>query len=119
MCKHSCKWLGLVLLLGTAPFAVAQQADTALIVGTVSDTTGAVIPGVNVTFSHVETGAESVTQTNETGSYRSNPLRIGNYIVVIEAEGFKAYSGSGITLSIGDIRELNVSLEVGAVTEVI
>ena len=39
--------------------------------------------------------------------------------MVIEADGFKAYSGSGINLSIGDTRQLDVSLEVGAVTEVI
>ena len=98
----------LVVLLALTPFLAAQQADTALIVGTVTDTTGAVIPGVTVTFAHVETGTESVTETNESGSYRSPPLRIGNYIVVVEADGFKAYSGSGITLSIGDVRELNV-----------
>ena len=114
-----CLAVPLVLLLALAPAAVAQQADTALIVGTVTDTTGAVIPGVNVTFSHVETGTESTTSTNETGNYRSNPLRIGTYIVVVESDGFKTYSGSGVQLSIGDVRELNVALEVGAVTEVI
>ena len=114
-----CLLAALVLLLAAAPFASAQQADTALIVGTVSDTTGAVIPGVAVTFNHVETGTVYTSETNESGNYRSNPLRIGNYIVVVEADGFKAYSGSGITLSIGDVRELNVALEVGAVTEVI
>ena len=114
-----CLAVPFVLLLALAPAAVAQQADTALIVGTVTDTTGAVIPGVNVTFSHVETGTESTTSTNETGNYRSNPLRIGTYIVVVESDGFKTYSGSGVQLSIGDVRELNVALEVGAVTEVI
>ena len=119
MRKHRCLGAALILILGVAPLAIAQQADTALIVGSVTDTTGAVIPGAGVTFSHIETGIESSTQTNETGSYRSAPLRIGNYIVLIESEGFKAYSGSGITLSIGDVRELNVALEVGAVTEVI
>ena len=117
--QFRCLCAALVLLLAAAPFAAAQLADTALIVGTVSDTTGAVIPGVDVTFNHVETGIVSTTQTNESGNYRSNPLRIGNYIVVVEADGFKAYSGSGVTLSIGDVRELNVALEVGAVTEVI
>ena len=111
--QFRCLCAALVLLLAAAPFAAAQQADTALIVGTVSDTTGAVIPGVDVTFNHVETGIVSTTQTNESGNYRSNPLRIGNYIVVVEADGFKAYSGSGVTLSIGDVRELNVALEVG------
>ena len=117
--QFRCLLAALALLLAAAPFAPAQQADTALIVGTVSDTTGAVIPGVTVTFNHVETGTVYTSETNESGNYRSNPLRIGNYIVVVEAEGFKAYSGSGITLSIGDVRELNVALEVGAVTEVI
>ena len=119
MKKYRCLPAALVILLALAPFALAQQADTALIVGTVADTTGAVIPGVNVTFSHVETGIESVTETNETGNYRSNPLRIGTYLVVVESDGFKTYSGSGVHLSIGDVRELNVALEVGAVTEVI
>ncbi len=109
----------IALLLALAPLASAQQADTALIVGTVSDSTGAVIPGVSVTFNNIETGIASTTQTNEAGSYRSNPLRIGTYIVVVESEGFKTYSGSGVGLSIGDVRELNVALEVGAVTEVI
>lgn len=119
MKRFHCLAVSLILLLAVAPFAIAQQADTALIVGTITDTTGAVIPRVNVTFNNIETGIASSAQTNETGNYRSNPLRIGTYIVVVEAEGFKTYSGSGVTLSIGDVRELNVALEVGAVTEVI
>ena len=77
------------------------------------------IPGVSVTFNNIETGIASTTQTNEAGSYRSNPLRIGTYIVIVESDGFKTYSGSGVSLSIGDVRELDVALEVGAVTEVI
>ena len=119
MKRFHCLAVSFILLLAVAPFAIAQQADTALIVGTITDTTGAVIPRVNVTFNNIETGIASSAQTNDTGSYRSNPLRIGTYIVVVEAEGFKTYSGSGVTLSIGDVRELNVALEVGAVTEVI
>jgi hypothetical protein len=97
----------------------AQQLDTALIVGTVSDATGAVIPGAQLTFAHLATGTEYSTQTNESGAYRSTPLRIGEYLVVVEAEGFKQYSGTGVSLSIGDIRQLDVQLQVGAVTEVI
>ena len=119
MNMYRCFYAALALALGLALPAAAQQADTALIVGTVSDTTGAVIPGVTVTFNHVETGTVYTSETNESGNYRSNPLRIGAYLVVIEADGFKAYSGSGINLSIGDTRQLDVSLEIGAVTEVI
>ena len=96
-----------------------QAADTALIVGTVSDSTGAVIPGTSLTFAHLATGTEYTTQSNETGNFRSPPLRIGEYIVVAESEGFKQYSGSGMSLSIGDTRQLDITLEIGAVTEVI
>ena len=111
--------LALLLALSLPPPAQAQQADTALIVGTVTDATGAVIPGATVTFNNIETGIAATVSTNETGSFRSSPLRIGSYLVLVEADGFKTYSGSGVTLSIGDVRELNVALEIGAVTEVI
>ena len=114
-----CLGAALCILLAASPFAIAQQADTGLIVGSVADASGAVIPGANVTFNNVDTGITSTASTNETGNFRSNALRIGNYLVLVEAEGFKAYSGSGISLSIGDVRELNVTLEIGAVTEVI
>ena len=108
----------LVLAICSAPL-FGQAADTALIVGSVTDATGAVVPGTNVTFAHLATGTEYTAQSNETGSFRSPPLRIGEYIVIAESEGFKQYSGSGITLSIGDTRQLDITLEIGAVTEVI
>ena len=108
-----CLGAAFVLVLGLASVGMAQQMDTALIVGTVSDTTGAVIPGVSVTFNHVETGTTYTAETNESGNFRSNPLRIGTYLVIVESDGFKTYSGSGVNLSIGDVRELDVSLEVG------
>ncbi len=114
-CVTAAMLLGILL----AGLAVGQQMDTALIVGTVSDQTLAVVPGANITFAHLATGTEYTSTTNETGNYRSPPLRIGEYIVVAEAEGFKQYAGSGINLSIGDVRELDIPLEVGAVTEVI
>ena len=94
----------LLAVLVCSGLLYGQAADTALIVGTVSDSTGAVIPGTSVTFAHLATGTEYSTQSNETGNFRSPPLRIGEYIVVAESEGFKQYSGSGISLSIGDTR---------------
>ncbi len=96
-----------------------QAADTALIVGTVTDATGAVVPGASLTFAHLSTGTEYTAESGETGTFRSPPLRIGEYIILAEAEGFKQYSGSGVALSIGDTRQLDIALEIGAVTEVI
>ena len=96
-----------------------QAADTALITGAITDATGAVVPGASVTFAHLSTGTEYTAETGEAGTYRSPPLRIGEYIILAEAEGFKQYSGSGVVLSIGDVRQLDIALEIGAVTEVI
>ena len=107
--------VSMFLLVGT----MSAQQDTSLIVGTVSDASGAVIPGSQVTFAHVATGTEYTATSNESGNFRSPPLRIGEYLVVAESEGFKSYSGSGISLSIGDVRQLDIVLEVGAVTEVV
>jgi len=104
-------------LVWTGP--LPAQQDTSLIVGTISDASGAVIPGAQVTFAHLATGTEYTAAANESGNFRSPPLRIGEYLVVAESDGFKSYSGSGIVLSIGDVRQLDIILEVGAVTEVI
>lgn len=90
--------VGLMLVL--VPFSSAQQLDTVVIVGTVSDASGAVIPGVNVTFSHVATGTTYLGSTNEEGSYRSNPPRIGEHLVIAESDGFCDNGGPGVLLSI-------------------
>ena len=66
-----CLTTALAVALVFVPFMTAQQADTALIVGTISDATGAVVPGANLTFAHLATGTEYNAQTNESGSYRS------------------------------------------------
>ena len=75
--------MALVLVVGGTGALFGQAADTALVVGTVHDATGAVIPGTTVTFAHLATGTEYSTQTNESGSFRSPPLRIGEYIVPV------------------------------------
>ena len=81
--------VALVALAATSGLVYGQAADTALIVGTVTDATGAVIPGSSITFAHLSTGIEYAAETGETGTYRSPPLRIGEYIILAEADGFK------------------------------
>ena len=109
----------LLSFLALVGLCLAQQLDTGLLVGTVTDATGAVIPGANVTFIHKETGTTSVAQANALGNFRSKPLRIGTYTVKVETPGFKTYTGTGINLSIGDVRDLKVALQIGEVTEVV
>jgi len=95
------------------------QTETARISGTVSDNTGAVIPGVKVTFIHVATNTTNATSTDGQGRFLSMPLRIGEYRVEVEAAGFKKHVQSGIVLQLNETAALNVVVELGSVTEVI
>ena len=107
------------MLLLSASSAVAQQADTAVIVGTVGDATGAVIPGVELPLTHVATGAPYTAQTDATGYYRTPPLRIGEYVMEVESSGFKRTQRTGVILNAGDTRRVDILLEVGDLTETI
>ena len=95
------------------------QIESARIQGVVSDSTGAVIPGASVRFVHVDTGQEFTTSTSAEGLYRSVPLRIGEYRVEYESDGFKRAVRSGINLELQETAVIDVALEIGEVTEVV
>ena len=82
------------------PTVLAQsQAANGSIEGTVTDSSGGVLPGVTVTVTNTETGAARSVVTNEAGLFRAPLLPLGTYTVVAELEGFKKYEESGIRLS--------------------
>ena len=87
------------------------------IVGTVTDQSGAVIPGVAVTATNVETNIASSTKTDDQGRYRIERLIAGAYRVRAEQATFKTFVRDGITLSEAATVRVNVALEVGQVTE--
>ena len=95
------------------------QIETARIQGVVSDSTGAVIPGATVQFVHVATGQEFTVSTSADGLYRSVPLRIGEYRVEYESDGFKRAVRSGINLELQETAVIDVVLEIGEITEVV
>ncbi len=104
-----------VLLFATV--ATYAQTDTASIVGTVLDASGAAMPNVTVTVVNVGTGLKSVVKTNAEGNYVVTPLRIGNYSVAVEVPGFKAVTRTGIVLNVQDRLRVDFKLQVGAVNE--
>lgn len=106
----------LVLLLACALSARAQ-VDTALIVGTVRDSTGAVVPGVEILITHLQTNRQHMAVTNDRGRYRSIPLPIGEYQVDAQLPGFKRSVRTGIVLEIEQHAVIDLVLEVGEVTE--
>ena len=104
-------------ILVTGGAAAAQQADTGIIVGSVLDTDNAVLPGVSITVVNQTTAVAVTVVTNERGQYRTPPLRIGTYTLTAELPGFKQFERQGVPLSIGDVRNVDAVLSVGAVEE--
>lgn len=112
--------LAFFLTLTMAVSAGAQgQAINGTIEGTVTDESGGVLPGVTVTVTNTGTGDTRVVATNESGLYRAPLLPLGPYRLSAELSGFKKYEQIGITLAAGQVAVVNVTLGVGAVTEVV
>jgi len=107
--------LFLVLVSGLTP--AAAQTDTGAIVGSVSDSSGGVLPGVTVTATQDASGTVSTTVTNANGQFIFPSLRVGVYTVAAELQGFKRAVQAQVRLSVQDRREVNFTLEVGALTE--
>src|SRR4051812_319659 len=108
----------LSLTLGAPAFAQSQAANGA-IEGTVSDSSGGVLPGVTVTLTNTDTGSERTVITNDKGLYRAPLLPLGSYKVVAELQGFKKFEATDIKLSVGQTAVVNATLSVGTVSETI
>lgn len=105
-----------VVLLALAGPALGQRI-TASIRGTVTDGTGAVVPGASVTVKGEETGFTRSTVTNATGSYSFPELPTGTYTVEVTLSGFKTAIRKGITLNVADAHAEDVQLETGGLNE--
>src|SRR5258708_6453058 len=93
------------------------QADTGRITGTVSDASGAVVPGVRVTIVAVETNRSQTFVTDNTGSYSSGPLRIGVYRIEAQSPGFKRLVRDAISLQVQETAVVNLQLELGEISQ--
>ena len=101
-----------------APEAWAQT-DTGVIAGAITDASGAVVPGARVTARNQNTGSSFAGVSNESGNYVISALPPGLYEVAVTAGGFARASRSGVTLNLQTRLELNFSLKVGDVAEVV
>jgi hypothetical protein len=108
-----------VILLCAASCALAQDVQSATLVGTVTDHTGAVIPGATVTVTNTQTQVVSRGATNGDGAYYIPFLANGDYNLTIEAAGFKKYVRNGATFQGGQNPRIDVQLEVGSLTDVV
>lgn len=106
--------LSLSLLGGGRLFS---QTDTGSIAGTVTDATGAVVPGVKVTVVAIGTNQKRTLTTDSAGRYSSGPLRPTEYRVEAELAGFKHMTSRNIVVNIQQTAVLDLALEVGGVQE--
>ena len=97
--------------------ARAQQADAAIFVGTVTDPSDGALPGSVVIATNVATGVTTTAVSNERGQYRTPPVRPGTYEISVELDGFKRFVERGVLVNIGDVRTVNVTLQVGDLSD--
>ena len=105
------------LLLGALVLPLVHaQSDVARIVGTVSDVSGAVVPGAKVTIKSERTGQERAVVTDQHGGYSASQLNPASYTVNVDAPGMATASLSQIVLQVGQERTVNVTLKPAAMT---
>jgi len=97
--------------------AVSAFSQTAQLTGRILDASGAAIPGASVAVRNTATTAERSTLSNDSGLYTVLLLQPGSYEVQVRKDGFKPVNQTGITLEVDQRAELNVTLQVGALTE--
>lgn len=114
-------WVAAVLVTACSMLAISSlgysQSVSGSIAGTVTDKSGASVPGAKVAVTRVSTGVKSETVTNQSGTYIVPFLPVGNYSVRIEAPGFKTFIREGLILRVDEALHVDATLEVGNVKE--
>jgi len=108
--------LAIFCLFLLAPGAFAQT-DRGTLTGTVSDTTGAVIPGVPIEAKNIQTGATYEAGSSETGNYTLAQLPAGTYELSATLPGFKKFVRTGVIVSVATVLRIDITLDVGATGE--
>lgn len=115
--RHFCAYFLLafaVLALSVGAFAQGGQGE---LTGLVTDSTGAVVSGVELKLTEVATGEARTTTTTGAGIYRFPALPVGNYTLEVTTKGFKSVKVQNIVTSVGMVSTRDLKLEVGAATE--
>jgi len=107
-----------MLLAALSGPVTAQTLLTGGISGTITDATGAVIPGATVTLTSLDTGASQTTTTNQSGDYRFTLLKPGRYQVTVTQAGFSREQRQ-IDVAVGQIATANLALQVGQATQTV
>ncbi len=111
-------WLSILVLLCMSTVTYGQSA-TGRIVGTVQDTSGAVVPGASIEATNPETNTSFKTTSSDTGKYSFEALPPGSYTISVEQTNFKKHSTSQNILTANDTVTINIPLEPGSISETV
>ena len=105
----------LLLLLAGCVWGLTAQAQlsTATMFGTVTDSTGAAVPGATVTITQTDTHTVRTIKTGNDGAYRADFLPVGPYKISVAAQGFKTLERTGITLTVTEEAHVDLPLSAG------
>ncbi len=106
-----------VLLLLICVVSVRAQETTARISGQITDSSGAVIPGAEITLTNLRTQETRTSKSGDDGYYSLTFIQPSLYDLSVKALGFKEYKNTNIEVLINDQKTINIALETGAVSE--
>src|SRR5579859_3532180 len=107
-----------VLVIGLSSAAMAQVPEGS-IVGTVTDASGAIVPGAKVTLREKQTGLTRSIAVNDAGAYNFLQIPFGAYEVAVEVNGFQRAVQENILVHSSGVVRVDVKLEVGQVTQTV
>jgi hypothetical protein len=124
MKRVNLRWIGamavlLCLFLSTQQHAVGQATNTGTVVGVISDSSGAVIPGVTISLADAETGVKLNSVTNASGSYVIANVPPGTYSVTATKSGFSTTKTDHQTVAVGTQLTISLTLAAGGGTETV
>src|SRR5215472_17147091 len=96
-----------------------SQTSRGTLTGTVTDSSGAVIPKAAVKFTEVNTNVSRQTTTNDAGIYRFDAVDLGTYTVSVSVVGFASENQTGVEVQAAHTRNLDFSLKVGTAKEIV
>src|SRR5271170_4267207 len=110
-------WIGLILVIFSS--LGHAQFENGSVVGTIHDSSGAAIPGANVTVTNKATGIQSIVTSNGSGDYEALSLRVGTYTISASAQGFATAVAENITVSVGSRQRIDLTLKPGQATSTV
>jgi hypothetical protein len=108
-----------VLILSLCSVSARAQYENGSLVGTIRDTSGAIVAGATVTVSNTATGIENKVTSDSGGNWEMPSLRVGNYHVTASMSGFNTAVADNVALSVGTRQRIDLTLQVGQAQETV